>query len=63
MCTTRSFEFKYFRFCKFNKKERKKYLYIYHYLKFEDILKEYKVDIYISGHVHKYERIHPTYKN
>ncbi|CAO3653658.1 unnamed protein product [Mucor hiemalis] len=29
----------------------------------EDILLKYKVDIYMSGHVHNYERTYPVYKN
>jgi len=29
---------------------------------FEDIFKEFKVDLYIAGHKHFYERFFPTYK-
>ena len=29
----------------------------------EDLLHEYAVDIVFAGHVHAYERMHPTYKN
>ncbi|KAL4464156.1 hypothetical protein ABPG74_006093 [Tetrahymena malaccensis] len=28
----------------------------------EDLLVQYKVDIYICGHIHAYERVHPLYK-
>lgn len=30
---------------------------------FEDLYKEYKVDMLVAGHQHNYERDAPTYRN